>query len=84
MRGQVVAIGPQTTAGRQFDVAVIELFGEGWLDDGWARSVDMMMGRMQVKGPSDFPSQLFTTTPAEARAAREAKRGGKKKKPATP
>ncbi len=39
---------------------------------------------MQVKGPSDFPSQLFTTTPAEARAAREAKRGGKKKKPATP
>ncbi len=57
---------------------------KAWLDDGWARSVDMMMGRMQVKGPSDFPSQLFTTTPAEARAAREAKRGGKKKKPATP
>lgn len=28
MRGQVVAIGPQTVAGRDFDVAVIELFGE--------------------------------------------------------
>ncbi len=28
VRGQVVAIGPQTVAGRDFDVAVIELFGE--------------------------------------------------------
>ena len=28
VRGQVVATGPQTVAGRQFDVAVIELFGE--------------------------------------------------------
>ena len=28
VRGQVVAIGPQTVAGRAFDVAVIELFGE--------------------------------------------------------
>ena len=28
VRGQVVATGPQTVAGRPFDVAVIELFGE--------------------------------------------------------
>ena len=28
VRGQVVATGPQMVAGRQFDVAVIELFGE--------------------------------------------------------
>ena len=28
VRGQVVATGPQTVAGRAFDVAVIELFGE--------------------------------------------------------
>lgn len=28
MRGQVVAVGPQTVAGRRFDVAVIELFGD--------------------------------------------------------
>ena len=28
VRGQVVALGPQTVAGRAFDVAVIELFGE--------------------------------------------------------
>ena len=28
VRGQVVAVGPQTVAGRAFDVAVIELFGE--------------------------------------------------------
>ena len=27
-RGQVVAVGPQTLAGRQFDVAVIELYGD--------------------------------------------------------
>jgi hypothetical protein len=28
VRGQVVAVGPQTVAGRTFDVAVIELFGD--------------------------------------------------------
>ena len=28
MRGQVVAVGPQTVAGRRFDAAVIELFGD--------------------------------------------------------
>ena len=28
MRGQVVALGPQTVAGRRFDVAVVELFGD--------------------------------------------------------
>lgn len=28
LRGQVVAVGPQSVAGRRFDVAVVELFGE--------------------------------------------------------
>lgn len=28
MRGQVVAVGPQTLAGRRFDVAVIDLYGD--------------------------------------------------------
>ncbi len=28
LRGQVVAVGPQTIAGRAFDVAVIELYGD--------------------------------------------------------
>ena len=28
MRGQVVAVGPQTIAGRRFDAAVLELFGD--------------------------------------------------------
>ncbi len=28
VRGQVVAVGPQTVAGRPFDVAVVELFGD--------------------------------------------------------
>jgi hypothetical protein len=33
VRGQVVAVGPQTVAGRRFDVAVVELFGEAQRDD---------------------------------------------------
>jgi len=33
IRGQVVAVGPQTVAGRRFDVAVIELFGDAQRDD---------------------------------------------------
>lgn len=34
LRGQVVAQGGQTVAGRQFDVAVIELFGDAPMTDG--------------------------------------------------
>ena len=34
VRGQVVALGPQTVDGRAFDVAVIELFGEAPLAGG--------------------------------------------------
>jgi hypothetical protein len=33
VRGQVVALGPQTLAGRAFDVAVIELFGDAQRGD---------------------------------------------------
>ena len=55
-----------------------------WLDDGWARSVNMMMGREHVKGAGHYPTRLFTTTPAEAQAAREAKRPRKRKRGTTP
>ncbi len=33
VRGQVVAVGPQTVAGRRFDVAVVELFGDAQRGD---------------------------------------------------
>lgn len=37
MRGQVVAVGPQTVADRRFDVAVIELFGDASDGDSFTR-----------------------------------------------
>jgi len=37
MRGQVVAVGPQTVAGRRFDVAVIELFGDATAGEAFTR-----------------------------------------------
>ncbi|MDO9073400.1 MAG: hypothetical protein Q7U73_09045 [Rubrivivax sp.] len=37
MRGQVVAVGPQTVAGRRFDAAVIELFGDAQQGDASTR-----------------------------------------------
>jgi hypothetical protein len=37
MRGQVVAVGPQTVAGRHFDVAVVELFGDAPRGDASTR-----------------------------------------------
>ena len=37
MRGQVVAVGPQTVAGRRFDVAVIELFGDATMGEAFTR-----------------------------------------------
>jgi hypothetical protein len=37
MRGQVVAVGPQTVAGRRFDAAVIELFGDAPSGDASTR-----------------------------------------------
>ncbi len=37
VRGQVVAVGPQTLAGRRFDVAVIELFGDARRGDDVTR-----------------------------------------------
>ena len=36
-RGQVVAVEPQTVAGRRFDVAVIELFGDATMDETYTR-----------------------------------------------
>ena len=33
VRGQVVAVGPQEIAGRRFDVAIIDLFGDAGTDD---------------------------------------------------
>lgn len=37
VRGQVVAVGPQSIAGRAFDAAVIELYGDAPRGDGWTR-----------------------------------------------
>jgi hypothetical protein len=37
MRGQVVALGPQTVAGRRFDAAVVELFGDAQRGDASTR-----------------------------------------------
>ena len=37
MRGQVVALGPQTIAGRRFDAAVIELFGDAQRGESYTR-----------------------------------------------
>lgn len=37
LRGQVVAVGPQTVAGRRFDVAVIELFGDAQHGEAYTR-----------------------------------------------
>lgn len=37
VRGQVVALGPQTVAGRRFDAAVVELFGDAQRGDDFSR-----------------------------------------------
>lgn len=37
MRGQVVAVGPQTVAGRRFDAIVVELFGDAQRGDNTTR-----------------------------------------------
>lgn len=37
LRGQVVAVGPQTVAGRRFEVAVVELFGDAERSEGYTR-----------------------------------------------
>jgi hypothetical protein len=37
VRGQVVAIGPQTVAGRRFDAAVVELFGDAQRGEDFSR-----------------------------------------------
>lgn len=37
VRGQVVAVGPQSIAGRQFDVAVIDLFGDAGTSEASTR-----------------------------------------------
>lgn len=46
VRGQVVATGPQTIAGRAFDVAVIELFGEAPLRSDVAGGMDQGSTRL--------------------------------------
>jgi hypothetical protein len=37
LRGQVVAVGPQLVAGRRFDVAVVELYGDAQRGDTTTR-----------------------------------------------
>ena len=48
VRGQVVATGPQTLAGRAFDVAVIELFGE--VPTGRGDANDLSKGSTRLDG----------------------------------
>ena len=43
VRGQVLAVGPQGTAGRTFDVAVIELFGDVSRGDAFTRLDGVMV-----------------------------------------
>jgi hypothetical protein len=43
LRGQVVAQGPQTIAGRRFDVAVIELFGDAPLGENGSTRLNGVM-----------------------------------------
>jgi hypothetical protein len=43
VRGQVVAVGPQTLAARRFDVAVIELFGDAQRGDASTRMDGVMV-----------------------------------------
>jgi hypothetical protein len=43
VRGQVLATGPQTWAGRSFDVAVIELFGDVSRGDAFTRLDGVMV-----------------------------------------
>jgi hypothetical protein len=47
-----------------------------WLDAGWARNVDRMLGRPPIAGPTDFPIRRFDVSPDAAREkhARRAKR----------
>jgi hypothetical protein len=49
MRGQVVAVGPQTVAGRRFDAAVLELFGDTPRGDNTTR-VDGVMVIDRISG----------------------------------
>ncbi len=46
VRGQVVATGPQTIAGRSFDVAVIELFGEAPTTAAGGGGIDLASTRL--------------------------------------
>lgn len=48
VRGQVVAVGPQEIAGRRFDVAVIELFGEAPQPPAVAPGLTRLDGVMAV------------------------------------
>lgn len=61
VRGQVVAVGPQTVAGRRFDVAVIELFGDAQRGEAFTRvegaiAVDRLSGvllRLDLRSAQD-------------------------------
>ena len=50
VRGQVVAQGVQEIAGRSFDVAVIELFGDAPLDDGGSARLSGVMAVDRTSG----------------------------------
>ena len=60
LRGQVVAVGPQTVAGRRFDVAVVELFGDAQRGEMTTRVV----GALVVDRPSGVLLRLDLRTAA--------------------
>ena len=60
LRGQVVAVGPQTVAERRFDVAVLELFGDAQNGDITTRVV----GSLVVDRPSGVLLRLDLRTAA--------------------
>ncbi len=59
VRGQVVATGEQTVAGRRFDVAVIELFGETTNSRGFADDISQASARLDGVMAVDRSSGLL-------------------------
>lgn len=62
LRGQVVAVGPQAVAGRRFDAAVVELFGDLLAPDQTAR----VEGTVVVDRASGVLLSLHLRSPASA------------------
>jgi len=67
VRGQVVATGPQTVAGRRFDVAVIELFGD--VPQPRSAAGDIAQGSTRLEGVMAVDRQSGVLLRLELRSA---------------